>query len=136
MPSAQTPLPRLHAAIPVLWISSSTRAERYYCDLLGFRRISAHRPVGGKSDPCYLVVRRDGASLHLQSFQPERAGGGLAFIHVENLDELCAELSGRGVLWAEPPTDQARTWGNREVHLRDPDGNGLCFAQRSPASRG
>ena len=38
-----------------------------------------------------------------------------------------AEFSARGAICQLPPTDQ--TWGNRETHIRDQDGNVLCFGQ-------
>ena len=34
-------------AIPVLHVSSSVAAEKFYCDCLGFRQKFAYRPFGG-----------------------------------------------------------------------------------------
>jgi uncharacterized glyoxalase superfamily protein PhnB len=116
-------------AIPVLAVSSSARAEDYYCRVLGFHKTFAYRPDSTRSDPCYLGVARDGVSLHLDSFKPERAGMTGAFLRVSDVDQLYSEISARGAICQLPPTDQ--TWGNRETHIRDQDGNVLCFANLS-----
>jgi catechol 2,3-dioxygenase-like lactoylglutathione lyase family enzyme len=88
----------------------------------------AYRPATAKLDPCYLGVARDGVWLHLESFKPERAGMTGAFLWVADVDQLFQEISARGAVSQLPPTDQ--TWGNREAHIRDPDGNVLCFATK------
>jgi uncharacterized glyoxalase superfamily protein PhnB len=44
---------------------------------------------------------------------------------VEDVDALHAELVGRGVRIDVAPVDQ--TWGNREMYVKDPDGNCLRF---------
>ena len=48
------------------------------------------------------------------------------FLYVADVDGLFAELSARGAICQLPPTNQ--TWGNREMGIRDPDGNVLVFA--------
>jgi uncharacterized glyoxalase superfamily protein PhnB len=75
-----------------------------------------------------LGVARDGVTLHLHSFKPQRAGQTDAFLYVEDVDRLFAELSARGAICVLPPTDQ--TWGTRELGIRDPDGNTLVFARQ------
>ena len=47
-------------AIPLLHVSSSTEAENFYCNRLGFKREFAHRVDNAKLDPCYMGVSRDG----------------------------------------------------------------------------
>ncbi len=116
------------SAIPVIAVSDSVRAEAYYCRVLGFRKLFAYRPDSTRPDPCYLGVARDGVSLHLESFKPARAGMTGAFLWVADVDRLFDEISARGAITQLPPTNQ--TWGNRETHIRDPDGNVLCFATK------
>jgi uncharacterized glyoxalase superfamily protein PhnB len=116
----------INCAIPVIAISDSLKAQDYYCRVLGFQLIFAYRPDPKKTDPCYLGVARDGVCLHLHSFKPERAGLTDAFLWVDDVDTLFSELSLRGAICPLPPTNQ--TWGNRETHIRDQDGNVLCFA--------
>jgi catechol 2,3-dioxygenase-like lactoylglutathione lyase family enzyme len=116
------------SAIPQISVSDSGKAEDYYCLVLGFEKRFAYRPDPARPDPCYLGIARDGVSLHLDSFKPGRAGSTGAFLWVEDVDRLYEEISARGAICQLPPTDQ--TWGNRETHIRDPDGNVLCFASR------
>jgi len=42
-----------------------------------------------------------------------------------DVDALREEFQKQGARIELEPTDQ--TWGNREMHLRDPDGNSLRF---------
>ncbi len=112
-------------AIPVLHVSKSATAEEFYCTRLGFRRHFAFRPDPTRSDPCYMGLSRDGASLHLSSFSGDGVPGGVIFIVVDDVDALHVELAGRGVRIDMAPTDQ--TWGNREMYVRDPDNNSIRF---------
>ena len=116
----------IKSAIPIIAVSDSSRAEEYYCQVLGFQKLFTYRPDQTKAEPCYMGVARDGFILHLHSFKRERAGLTDVFLYVTDVDELFAELSARGAICQLPPTDQ--TWGNREIGIRDPDGNVLVFA--------
>src|ERR1043165_1103553 len=82
------PLLTLHSrhmitsAIPVVAVSDSTRAEDYYCRVLGFVKMAAYPPDATAPDPRYVAVARDGVWIHLQSYKPERAGHTDAFLWV------------------------------------------------------
>lgn len=117
----------LNRAIPVLHVSSSEAAERFYCDSLGFEKRSSYRPDPDRPDPCYLVVHRDGAWLHLSSFRDDSVPGAAVCLLVESVDRLCEEFESSGITLALQPTDQS--WGTREMYLRDPDNNSLRFTQ-------
>jgi uncharacterized glyoxalase superfamily protein PhnB len=117
----------LKFAIPVLHVSRSANAEGFYRAQLGFQRQFAYRPDPTKPDPCYMGVSRDGVWLHLTSFSGDGVAGGVAYIGVDDVDALHAELASRSVAIDLAPTDQ--TWGNREMYVKDPDGNSLRFAQ-------
>jgi uncharacterized glyoxalase superfamily protein PhnB len=132
-----TPQPAAHSrlltsAVPVIAVSDSARAEDYYCRILGFQKKSVYRPDISKIDPCYLAIARDDVWLHLESFRPDRAGLTGAFIWVTDVDRLHEELSARGAIVRLPPTDQ--TWGTRELHISDPDGNVLGFGSKLPTN--
>ncbi len=116
----------IKSAIPVIAITDSRKAEDYYCRVLGFQLRFAYRPDPARNDPAYLGVARDGVALHLQSFKPERAGHTDAFLWVDDVDVLFTEFTARDAIVHMPPTDQ--TWNNRELGIRDPDGNVLVFA--------
>jgi catechol 2,3-dioxygenase-like lactoylglutathione lyase family enzyme len=113
-------------AIPVLHVSSSAVAEEFYCNQLGFRREFANRSETNP-DPCYMGVVRDRARLHLSSFSGDGVSGGCVYLLVDDVDGLHKELLVKNVSIALPPTDQ--TWGNREMYVRDPDGNSIRFIQ-------
>jgi uncharacterized glyoxalase superfamily protein PhnB len=112
-------------AIPLLHVSRSAEAPKFYCGPLGFRLEFAAHVDDSRPDPGYLGVSRDGVWLHLSSFPGDGVSGGVANFVVDDVDALHAELVGRGVAIALAPTDQ--TWGNREMYVRDADGNTLRF---------
>ena len=114
-------------AIPVLHVSSSADAERFYCGGLGFRREFAYRPDESHSDPCYLGLSRDGVVIHVSSFPGDGTPGGVVNLHVDDIDALHGELVARTVPIDLPPTDQ--TWGAREMHVRDADRNCIRFVR-------
>jgi cupin fold WbuC family metalloprotein len=116
----------LRAAIPVLHVSSSVEAERFYCSLLGFRQEFAYRPFGG-SDPCYMALSRDGVLLHVSSFSGDGVAGGVVVVEVVDVDRLHAELVAKGVAIDTGPIDQS--WGNREMYVKDADRNSIRFTQ-------
>ena len=112
-------------AIPVLHITCARRAEDFYCERLGFQRAFAYQLDEKKSDPCYLGLLRDGVRLHVSSFSGDRVPRSVAAFVVADVDALHAEFRAKGVAIDLVPTDQ--TWGNREMYLRDPNGNQLRF---------
>jgi uncharacterized glyoxalase superfamily protein PhnB len=116
----------LKLAIPVLHVSSSVVGEDFYCSRLGFELEFAYRPAEA-GDPGYLGLRRDDAHLHLSSFAGDGVAGSLAYVLVDDVDALHRELLQTGVRIDMPPTNQS--WGNREMYVRDPDGNKLAFVR-------
>jgi ribosomal protein S18 acetylase RimI-like enzyme/catechol 2,3-dioxygenase-like lactoylglutathione lyase family enzyme len=124
-------------AIPVLHVRSAVAAEEFYCGRLGFRRSFAYRPNDPEPDPCYMGLARDGACLHVSSFAGDGVAGGVVYLAVDDVDALYAELRGADVRIDLAPTDQ--TWGNREMYVRDPDGNAIRFSREgegAPELRG
>ncbi|HEY0514887.1 MAG TPA: VOC family protein [Thermoanaerobaculia bacterium] len=112
-------------AIPVLHVGSSVAAEDFYCNQLGFRREFAQRVDDDTPDPCYMGLIRDGVRLHVSSFSGDGVSGGVVFLLVDDVDELHEELRRKNVPIHLEPTDQ--TWGNREMYVKDPDGNSVRF---------
>ena len=117
----------LKFAIPILHVTNSAEAEKFYCDGLGFRQSFAYRPFGG-ADPCYMGLTRDDVELHLSSFSGDGVAGGAVFVGVESVDELHKELKTKGVIIDMEPTDQS--WGNREMYVHDADNNSIRFVHR------
>jgi catechol 2,3-dioxygenase-like lactoylglutathione lyase family enzyme len=114
-------------AIPLMHVSSSKEAEEFYCSKLGFTREWDYRPGAPAEDPAYLGLRRDGVPLHVSSFSGDGVAGGVASFYVRDVDALFVEFRSRGVSIELEPCDQS--WGNREMYVRDVDGNSLRFIQ-------
>jgi len=116
-------------SIPVIHVASITVAEAFYCEKLGFRKEFKNQAQPEQSDPCYMGLVRDAAYLHVSSFSGDSVAGAAINLIVDDVDRLHRELQQQGVEIAMEPTDQ--TWGNREMYVRDPDGNCLRFLQVS-----
>jgi len=116
----------LKIAIPVLHVSSSVAAEQFYCNRLGFRQDFANRPFG-KLDPCYMGFSRDEARFHVSSFSGDAVAGGVVYLLVDDVDSIHQELVEKGVTIDTGPIDQ--DWGNREMYVKDADGNCIRFTQ-------
>lgn len=114
-------------AIPLLHVSDSVAATRFYCSRLGFKLEFAKRQDESLADPCYMGISRDGVWLHLSSFSGDGTPGGVANLIVTSVDELHAEFAAKGVPIDTGPVDQ--TWGNREMYVKDADRNCLRFVQ-------
>jgi catechol 2,3-dioxygenase-like lactoylglutathione lyase family enzyme len=126
-PPERHPVAPLSFAIPVLHVSHSEDAQRFYCGLLGFRLEWTSVPSGGAPDPCYMSVTRGGVRLHLSSFSGDGVAGGVVYVAVEDVDALHAELVAKGVPIDTGPVDQ--TWGTREMYVKDADRNCIRFVQ-------
>ena len=115
-------------ALPILGVTSSATAEQFYCGQLGFRRKYAYRPDPAQLDPCWLGVIRDGAHIVLSSFEGDGPPGARGIqIYVDDAAALRREFEAAGVPNIGKLWDQS--WGNLEFSVKDPDGNGICFAQ-------
>lgn len=115
----------INRAIPILRVSDTERTARFYCDSLGFEVRFRYRADNALANPSYMGLQRDGVVLHVSSFAGDGAAGGCAILLVDDIDVLHDEFVSRNVPIALPPTDQ--TWGNREMYVKDADGNTLRF---------
>jgi uncharacterized glyoxalase superfamily protein PhnB len=114
-------------AIPVLHVSSSDTATDFYCNKLGFQKHSVYHLDENKADPCYMVFSRDQAWVHLSSFSGDAVAGGVVYLLVDDVDAYYQELLQKNVAIHLKPTNQ--TWRNREMYVKDADGNTLRFTQ-------
>ena len=117
--------PRIDAVQPVL-MSRDVAASIQFYEQLGFVRAFGGPP----ENPHYAGVRRDDVELHLQWHDARGWEGGVdrptyRFV-VADVDGLYREFRDAGVLQNIKPVAET-TWGTREFHVRDPDGNGLQF---------
>ncbi len=112
-------------AIPVLHVSDAAVAEAFYCGMLGFELQFAYRVDEALANPCYMGLCRDRCVIHVSSFSGDAVAGGVVYLMVEDVDGVFGELRGKGVTVALEPTDQS--WGNREMYVKDADGNTIRF---------
>ena len=116
--------------VPLLRVSRIKAALAFYCEKLGYEKLSEYRPHPDSEDPAYVVLKRDETGLHLSSFSGDGQTGGRAVVFCKDVDSLHREFGERGVDVGLEPTDQS--WGNREMYLADPDGNQLRYTQPAP----
>ena len=112
------------AVVPTLRVDDFAASRRFYEAGLGFAVDWEWRDAPG--EPAFVQMSRDGMNLYLSERAGDAAPGGLVYLYVANVDHFHDDLRARGVVADEPPGD--RPWGNREMRLRDPDGNTLCIA--------
>lgn len=117
--------PSIDAVQPVLMSRDVAASIRFY-EQLGFVRAFGGPP----GSPHYAGVRRDNVELHFQ-WHDAREWDGIGdrptyrFV-VPDVDGLYREFRDAGVSHDIKPVAET-TWGTREFHVRDPDGNGLQF---------
>jgi catechol 2,3-dioxygenase-like lactoylglutathione lyase family enzyme len=124
-----SPTSRLTRALPVIFVADVARSAEFFRDTLGFSIDFLHG-----EPPFYGSVSRDGACVHLKFVHEpvltvgaeDRDGFIVAFIQVENVKALYAEYLAAGAIVDQKLKKQA--WGGRDFIVRDPDGNGICFA--------
>lgn len=120
---------KLMKAMPVVLVSNVRAAAEFYRDRLGFAIDFVHG-----EPPFYASVSRDEASIHLRFVEEPVFVAGVreqeeviaAFVALENVDELFAEYEARNVPFVHRLRKEA--WGKSSFIVRDPDGNGICFA--------
>jgi catechol 2,3-dioxygenase-like lactoylglutathione lyase family enzyme len=112
----------MQAVVPTLHIAEYERSRRFYVEGLGFRiDWEWHQEPG----PRFLQVSRAGMRLYLSERADDCPSGAQVHLYVTDVDGWQAELLTRGIVAEHAPTD--RPWGNREMLVRDPDGNKLCI---------
>jgi catechol 2,3-dioxygenase-like lactoylglutathione lyase family enzyme len=121
---------RLKSIAPHFVVPDVVRVAEYYRDKLGFEILGYFA-----KPPVFAMVRRDGLEIHLGKSADGKAAPGSAhreegvdaYIWVDGVDDLYAELKGRGADIIEGPVQ--RIYGCREIVVRDPDGFTIAFGQ-------
>jgi catechol 2,3-dioxygenase-like lactoylglutathione lyase family enzyme len=111
-------LSRIAPEIPVLDLKKSVD---YYREKLGFE-LAALAPSED-----YAVVERDGIAIHLFEQAANPCGPAGVHIFTHQLEELRAELYGRGAAICQEIT--RKPWGNRDFRVQDCAGNVLKFTE-------
>ncbi len=118
---------QLSPAIPILRIFSVDKAREFYLDFLGFQLDWEHR--FGENFPLYAQVSRSGLTLHLSEHHGDATPGSAIFVPIDDIDAWHRELTARDYPYAKPGIEEV-DWG-RQLQVRDPFGNRLCFCQQS-----
>lgn len=120
--------------VPLFRCSNMKEALSFYTGILDFELSEP-----GASENDWVVALRNGdAELILTSLEGDQKMGIAANVFVDNIDELFATYTRRGLNQSHKvnspvhlgPTDQS--WGNREFYVTDQDGNTLRFVQLLP----
>lgn len=113
--------PRFRQVVPVIFVPSVEAAVAYYVEKLGFT-------VSFTSEYDYAGVNRDGVELHLGKGSPCGMGerGAHIYFFVQNLDAVHAEFTASGAVDGQIKEQE---YGLRELHLTDPFGYHLAFAE-------
>jgi catechol 2,3-dioxygenase-like lactoylglutathione lyase family enzyme len=123
---------RITAIIPQFLVDDLGRAIAYYCDQLGFE-------LDFQYEDFYASVTRDGFAIHLKCGPKSAADREHrkqnehldAYVAVTGVRGLFSEVEGRGAQIAKPLEE--RPWRCVEFYVEDPDGNILCFSERTNA---
>jgi uncharacterized glyoxalase superfamily protein PhnB len=126
---------RLTAIAPYFLVGDVVRAAEYYRDRLGF----AIRGYFFEEPPVFAIVARDDQIVMLSLMTGARGGSNRnhkdealdAYIWVDDADALYAEFQRSGADLLGPP--QLRTYGMKELEVRDLDGYVICFGQDVPS---
>lgn len=111
----------MNTVVPALRIHDYETAKKFYVDGLGFHIDFEWRHEPGF--PVFMQISRGGMRLYLTEHEGDCSGSGLVYLYVQDVDAWQADFLTRGVVAEGPPQNQP--WGNRELPLRDPDGNRL-----------
>ncbi len=119
------------AVIPLLRIFDVEKARAFYTGWLGFRVDWEQRHA--ENFPLYFQVSKDNIRFHLTGHYGDCTPG--TPIYIEWAGDLAAhqaELAEKDYRYCKPAIIQ-EPWNDVVMHLTDPFGNRLSFAQIKPA---
>ena len=115
----------MQRVVPVLAVSDYERSRIFYSEGLGFEIDWEWRDA--PEEPPFAQISRAGLSLYLSGRGADgRPGTCRVYLYVSDVDAWSEEALEAGLDVVTQPEN--RPWGNREMALRDPDGNTLVLA--------
>ncbi|MDP9591255.1 UNVERIFIED_ORG: catechol 2,3-dioxygenase-like lactoylglutathione lyase family enzyme [Shinella zoogloeoides] len=111
---------RIAAMLPV---RDMARAEAFYTNVLGFRKVFENGdPIG------FMIMKRDAGEVHL-TLQPTYKAPAFNVVHlmVDDVDALHALCQGQGLRIIKRLQD--KDYGLRAFVFEDPDGNRIDVGQ-------
>ncbi len=121
--------PMMAGSATVFVVSDIATSLAYYRDVLGFQVTFEYgQPLS------YACLCRDEVALHLlaSSRTKRLPGHGAICVFVRDVDQIYAEVSGRGARLINQPED--RDYGMRDFDVVDADGNQLTFGMGTDAA--
>ena len=121
--------PMMAGSATVFVVSDIATSLAYYRDVLGFQVTFEYgEPLS------YACLCRDEVALHLlaSSRTKRLPGHGAICVFVRDVDQIYAEVSGRGARLLNQPED--RDYGMRDFDVVDADGNQLTFGMGTDAA--
>lgn len=121
----------LTSSIPVLRVADYPAARSFWIDVMGF----AIGEEGG-DPPRFGIFRKDAAIVFVNGWHGVDTvphDGWRAYFHSDDVDALAAAITEIGYPVNGPDNT---VYGMREMTLRDPAGNLLCFGQHLPTGAG
>jgi lactoylglutathione lyase len=119
----------------ILYVEDLERSVEFYRDVIGLPykfTDAGYAEFGTDGTRFALYERRRAEWLTGQAVTPGPAAE--IVLVVEDVDACADRLAARGVTVLSGPAD--RPWGHRTVHVADPDGFVVEFAQEIPRRRG
>ncbi len=119
----------------ILYVEDLERSVEFYRDVIGLPykfTDAGYAEFGTDGTRFALYERRRAEWLTGQAVTPGPAAE--IVLVVEDVDACADRLAAQGVTVLSGPTD--RPWGHRTVHVADPDGFVVEFAQEIPRRRG
>lgn len=121
---------KLRAIAPQFVVNDVVETAEFYHDKLGFNILGYFA-----DPPVYAMVERDGIEFHfgkpdkgsIRPNETRRSIGGDAYIWVDNIDALYAELKARNVEIVEELAVQG--YGARDFVIRDCNGYRITFGE-------
>ena len=131
-------MPRVKGIAPEFLVADVVKAAEFYRDELGF----AIRGYFFEDPPVFAMVGRDDQIIMLSLAETGRGGSNRnykreaidAYLWVDDVEALYAEFHQKNVEVVMPPT--LRSYGMKELELRDLDGYMLCFGEDMPTTGG
>ena len=121
--------PMMAGSATVFVVSDIATSLAYYRDMLGFQVTFEYgQPLS------YACLCRDEIAVHLlaSSRTKRLPGHGAICVFVRDVDQIYAEVSGRGAKLLNQPED--RDYGMRDFDVVDADGNQLTFGMGTDAA--
>ena len=121
-----------------VWVSDQSAAIDFYVGKLGFELLT---DIGDESDYRWVVVAPKGAETGIALAKPEGpidpalgkkpedlVGTSRFIFDTDDIAETYRDLSGKGVIFTEPPSMQP--WGMMQAQFLDQDGNNFILVER------